>query len=1042
MTYVELHARSAFSFLRGASLPEDLAREAAFLGIAGLALCDRDGVYGAPRLLENARDLGITPRVGAEFTMEDGSVLPVLVATQTGYRNLCQLLTRAKLRGSKQESAVRWEELGEFAEGLIALTGDEEGNIVRRIDAEDFDGARATAERLIAAFGRENVFVEMQRHRMRNEEIRLDALDDLAATAGLRTVATGGVLHARPAQREVLDVFTCIRHHTHLDAAGKLLAPNDHRHLKSPQEMAALFADRPEALENTRRIADRLDFTLENLGYEFPRFQGLSDEAMNALLRERSEAGIRRRHGKILPHVRRMLEKELRLIAELGFAGYFLIVADIVDFCRENDILVQGRGSAANSVVCFALGITACDPLKHHLLFERFLSPPVPGQKKSWPDIDLDLPSGDRRERVIQEIYRRYGEHGAAMTANVITYRGKSAMREIGKALDFPPETLDRFSKLYANGDFPHTLDFREQMRRAGLPAENPRVAAAIRLQQRMRGLPRHLGQHSGGMIICEGALSSIVPLERASMPGRVVAQWDKNDCEDLGIIKVDLLGLGMMSVMQDAFALASKRRRDSYDFYNLPENDEKTYAMLGRADTIGLFQVESRAQMATLPRLQPKEFYDIAIQIAIIRPGPIQGNMVHPYLARRMRREDVDYFGVEKGSAIEAELKTLLGRTLGVPLFQEQMLAMAIRLADFNGAEIAELKKALSFHRSQEKMVRVCDKLRRAMAARDVPPDVAERIVKSVQAFALYGFPESHAISFAYIAYASAWMKAHRAPEFYAALLNNQPMGFYSASTLVYDAKAHGVRVRPVSVLESGGQCTVEDDQTIRLGLNMVRGLDAASAARIVEKRERAPFSSLEDFKHRVRLDRDVIRTLARLGALNGLGTHRRDALWNVEAPPRTGELFPDIEATPPPLQMMNAFERVSADYAGAGVTTGRHPMALVRESLPDVWLAKDLPSAANGRSIWIAGMVICRQRPGTAKGFVFVSLEDETGVSNAVVDPALFEHRRLVITQEPFLRIRGTVQNQDGVIHIKAREIKALAMTDLAAPGSHDFH
>lgn len=1042
MTYVELHARSAFSFLRGASLPEDLAHEAAFLGIEGLALCDRDGVYGAPRLLGEARRHGVAPRVGAELTMEGGSVLPVLVATQTGYQNLCRLLTRAKLRGTKQESAVRWAELGEFAEGLIALTGDEEGDIVRRIDAEDFDGARATAERLVAAFGRDQVFVEMQRQRRRGEETRLDALDDLAGALNLRTVATGGVLYARPAQREVLDVFTCIRHHTHLDAAGRLLGPNDHRHLKTPGEMAALFADRPEALENTRRIADRLDFTLENLGYTFPRFRGLSDEAMNALLRERSEAGMRRRHGRIVPQVRQTLEKELRLIAELGFSGYFLIVGDIVDYCREHDILVQGRGSAANSVVCYALGITACDPLKYQLLFERFLVPPAPGQEKSWPDIDLDLPSGDRRERVIQEVYRRYGKHGAAMTANVITYRGKSAMREIGKALHFPPETLDRFSKLYANGDFPHTLDFREQMRRAGLPPDNPRVAAALRLQQRLRGLPRHLGQHSGGMIICQDALSSVVPLERAAMPGRVVAQWDKDDCDDLGIIKVDLLGLGMMSVMQDAFALAGGRRHDAYDFYNLPENDGKTYAMLGEADTIGLFQVESRAQMATLPRLKPKEFYDIAIQIAIIRPGPIQGGMVHPYLARRMGREEVDYFGVEKGSAIESELKALLHRTMGVPLFQEQMLAMAIRLADFSGREVAELKKALSFHRSHARMIAVCDKLRRAMAAKSVPPEVAERIVRSVEAFAVYGFPESHAISFAYIAYASAWMKAHRAPEFYAALLNNQPMGFYSPSTLVYDARAHGVRVRPVSVMESAPQCTVEDDETIRLGLNMVRGLDAATAARIVAERARSPFVSVEDFKRRVRVDRDAARALARLGSLNGLGEHRRDSLWRIEAPARTEDLFPDDGASQAPLPAMNAFERMHADYAGSGVTTGRHPMALIRANLPDVWRAQDLPAAANGRPVWIAGMVICRQRPGTAKGFVFVSLEDETGVANAVVEPALFERKRLVITQETFLRIRGAVQNQDGVIHIKAREIEPLAMPDLIAPDSHDFH
>ncbi|HVE16416.1 MAG TPA: PHP domain-containing protein, partial [Chthoniobacterales bacterium] len=664
MKYVELHARSAFSFLRGASLPEELMQSAAALGLGGVTLCDRDGVYGAPRLhmaasdLKERKGIEVSARVGAELTMEDGSVLPVLVATRTGYQNLCRLLTRAKLRGTKKQSAVRWDELPEFAEGLIALTGDEEGAIVKYVEAEDFGGARAIAEKLVAAFGRNNVAVELQRHLVRGEEARVEALGDLASALGLPAVATGGVLYAVPSQREVLDVFTCTRHHTHLDRAGRLLDRNAERFLRRGDEMTALFADRPEAIANAVRIADRLEFSLENLGYEFPRFHNLGAEEMDELLRKQTYEGLRRRYRKITPEICKTVDKELALIKSLGFSGYFLIVWDIVEHCRRNDILVQGRGSAANSVVCYALGITACDPIECKLLFERFLSLPVEGQTKiSWPDIDLDLPSGDRRESVIQEVYKRYGEHGAAMTANVITYRGKSAMREIGKALNFPPEMLDRFSDLYANGDFPQTLDFREQMRMAGLPPENGRVAAALRLRQRIHGLPRHLGQHSGGMIICQGALSSVMPLERASMPGRVVAQWDKDDCDDLGIIKVDLLGLGMMSVMQDSFALMKARRQDDYDFYTLPQGDTKTYDMLGEADTIGLFQVESRAQMATLPRLRPREFYDIAIQIAIIRPGPIEGGMVHPFLARRMGREKIDYFGVEPGSELGREL-------------------------------------------------------------------------------------------------------------------------------------------------------------------------------------------------------------------------------------------------------------------------------------------------------------------------------------------------------------------------------------------------
>lgn len=1053
-SYVELHARSAFSFLRGAANPEDFARAARYLGLDGVALCDRDGVYGAPRLHAKFRELeadarergsfdgraGVA-RVGAELTMDDGSVLPVLVATREGYQNLCTLLTRAKLRGTKAESAVRWAELPEFAAGLLALTGDEEGAIGRAIAAEDFSGARAVAERLVGAFGRENVGVELQRRLARGEDGRESALVDLAGALRLRPVATNGALYAVPSQREVLDVLTCARRHTHLDAAGRGLERNGERHLKSPAEMAALFADRPEALENTRRFADRLEFSLENLGYEFPRFRGMTDAEMAARLREETYAGARRKFSPVDGRVRDQVERELGLIGELGFAGYFLIVWDIVRFCQDRGILVQGRGSAANSLVCYCLGITACDPLERKLLFERFLAPPVEGQKPSWPDIDLDLPSGERRESVIQEIYRRYGEHGAAMTANVITFRGRSAMREIGKALNFPPEMLDRFSSLYANGDFPHTLGLPEQMAAAGLPVDHPRVAAALRLYPRIYGLPRHLGQHSGGMIICQDRLSAIVPLERASMPGRVVAQWDKDDCDDLGIIKVDLLGLGMMAVMQDAFELGRDRHGDGYDFYNLPE-DQRVYDLLCEADTIGLFQVESRAQMATLPRLKPRNFYDIAIQIAIIRPGPIQGGMVHPYIARRSGKEAVEYLGVPPEQA-PPEMKDLLERTLGVPLFQEQLLALAIRMADFRGREIADLKKALSFHRSHERMDRICHKLRARMAERGVEAELAGRIVEAVRSFAVYGFPESHALSFAYIAYASAWMKVHRAPEFYAALLNNQPMGFYSPSTLVRDARSRGVRVRPVSVARSEELCTIEADDALRLGLCVVRGMSREERARLVTERRRAEFVSVEDFKRRVRPSKDVARTLARIGALNDLSADRREGLWQIEAPARTGDLFGDPVAAERPLAPMTPVERMNADYAGTGVTTGPHPMALVRAELPHVWRAGDLPAAKNGQRVCVAGMVICRQRPGTAKGFVFISLEDETGVANAVVEPGLFEAWRLVITQEPFLQIRGTVQNVEGVIHVKAQRVERLSVNATARlPESHDFH
>jgi error-prone DNA polymerase len=1029
MEYVELHARSACSFLRGASHPEGLAARAAELGLPAVALCDREGVYGAPRFHAAAREHGIRPIVGAELAMEDGSILPVLVASRAGYRNLCQLITRAKLRGTKTDAPVRMDELADFAGGLVALTGDEEGPVRRALARDDGAAALACVRRLAAVFGGENVFVEIQRHLRRGEARENHALRDLAAAAGLPMLATNGVLHATPAERAVMDVFTCARNHTHLDAAGRLLALNDERHLKPAARMARLFADTPEAVANTVRLAERLDFSLQNLGYEFPKYRVPDGETMDSFLRKVTLEGARARYGKPAPAVLAQIEHELELIIRLGFSGYFLIVWDLVNFCKARDILVQGRGSAANSVVCYSLGITACDPIACKLLFERFLS----AGRTSWPDIDLDLPSGDRRERVIQEVYLRYGSHGAAMTANLITFRGRSAMREIGKALNFPPDVLTRFSHLFGSGDFPHTLELEAQAAQSGISRAHPRAAAAMALYRSIYGLPRHLGQHSGGMIICEGQLSGVVPLENASMPGRVVAQWDKDDCEDLGIIKVDLLGLGMMAAMQDSLEMCAARGHP-VDLAAIPKDDAATFDLLCRADTIGTFQVESRAQIATLPRLQPREFYDVVVEVALIRPGPIQGDMVHPYLARRRGDEAVEY--------MDERLRPVLERTFGVPLFQEQLLKIAMVMADFSGGEAEELRRALSFHRSQERMEKVCVKLREGLARNSVPPPTAGRIVQAVQSFAVYGFPESHAISFALIAYASCWMKVHRAPEFYAGLLNNQPMGFYSAATLVKDAKRRGVRIRPVSVLESGWLCTVGSDGSLRLGLCYVRGLTRLEAERILAARNAAPFASLVDFQLRTALSKSALRALAKLGALNGLGEHRRAAQWQVEIQRAPDDLFGGAETVrPPPLCPMNAFERLSADYAGTALTTGPHPMALIRGRVPHLWRAGDLEAAANGAHLAIGGMVICRQRPGTAKGVVFISLEDETGVANAIVSARLFEQTRLRISEERFLEIHGILQKVDGVIHVKARGIVPLPMEQIAAPASHDF-
>ena len=1034
--YIELHARSAFSFLRGASLPEELARTAASLGLPALAVCDRMGLYGAPRVFDTAREQGIRPIIGAELAMDDGSVFPVLVRSREGYRNLCRLLSQAHLRAAKNEATLRWEELPEFAVGLVALSGDREGPALRAIRAgRDADAA---LRRLLQAFGEGHVYVEIQRQRLRGETRWNQALQDLAAAHRIPLLATGGVSQATPEGREVLDVFACLRHHTHLDAAGTHLSINDEAHLKPAAAMARLFSDLPKAVTETVRLAERLEFTLEDLGYEFPRYPVGPGETMEGVLREWTFRGARVRYGDEIPEkVRRLLEKELSLIGRLGFSGYFLIVADIVRFCRDEGILAQGRGSAANSAVCFCLGITAVDPLKFNVLFERFLSE----SRKGWPDIDIDLPSGERRERVIQEVYRRYGRHSAAMTGTVITYRGRSAAREIGKALNLPADVLDRFSSLQAGGDFPHTLELEEQMRQAGLPAEHPRATAFARLCRRMRRLPRHLGQHSGGMILCQGELTGIVPLENASMAGRVVAQWDKDDCEGLGIIKVDLLGLGMMAVLQDTITLTTQRGRP-VDLSQLPKDDPDTYALMQRADTIGVFQIESRAQMATLPRMKPACFYDLVIEVAIIRPGPIQGDLAHPYLRRRNGLESVTY--------LDPRLEPILQRTLGVPLFQEQMLEIAMVMAEFSGDEAENLRKALSFHRSDEKMALATAKLRESMARKGVAPNVIDSIAKTVGSFALYGFPESHAISFALLAYASAYLKVHRAPEFFAALLNNQPMGFYAPATVVQDAKKHGLAVRPVCAARSDWETRVESDGSLRLGLQLVQGFPLAQATNLLNERTRKPFASLNDLKARTTLGPEALRALASIGALNAWATDRRSALWQAERPLRLEDLgggFPDgdavdrLEGSASPLKPMSPEERLVADYATLRLTTGPHPMALRRGTLKDVWQSAQLQEAPDGARIRVAGQVICRQRPGTAKGVCFLSLEDETGITNAIVSPELFETERLRISTEPFLLVEGIVQRRHGTIHVRALHLERLPDHHLQTSASHDF-
>jgi error-prone DNA polymerase len=1040
--YVELHARSAFSFLQGASLPEEMARTCADRGMGALALLDRDGLYGSPRFHQAAKKLGIRAHIGAEVTVEGAGRWPLLVRDRTGYRNLCRLVTRFKMRGKKGEGVATAAEVAEHAEGLVCLTGGDDGPLAEALRRGGTDEARRETQRLIATFGRENVYAELQRHYDPVEEARNQAMVDVARVFGLPLIATNGVAHATPAQREVLDVFTCLRNHTTLKRAGRLLSRNAARHLKSPAAMARLFRDVPEAVARTEELSARLGFTLADLGYEFPRYPVPEGETITSFLRKRTDEGARQRYRPYHEKAQQQIERELALIEKLELAGYFLIVWDIVCYCREAGILIQGRGSAANSAVCYALGITAVDPVGMDLLFERFLSE----ERGEWPDIDLDLPSGDRREKVIQHVYERYGRLGAAMTANVITYRGRSAVREVGKALDFAPEDLGRLSGLVSRFEWKDPKDTdAKAFREAGFNLADARIVKFLQLYRAVQDLPRHLGQHSGGMVVCQGQLDAVVPLEPASMPGRVVVQWDKDDCADMGIVKVDLLGLGMMAVLEDSITIIRDAWGEEVDLARLPADDPEVYAALQKADTVGLFQVESRAQMSCLPRLKPKSFYDIVVEVAIIRPGPIVGNMVHPYLKRRAGREEPVCF--------HPSLEPVLRRTLGVPLFQEQLLRMAMIAAGFSGGEAEELRRAFGFKRSERRMKDVEVKLRLGMDRNGITGKAQDAIVQSITSFALYGFPESHAASFALLAYASAWLKCRYPAAFTAALLNNQPMGFYHPATLVKDAQRHGVRIRPVDVARSQWDCTIEVERIryLRLGLRYVRGLREEAGRAVVAAREAGPFAGIDDLARRVpALRKDEMATLAEAGALNFIRRedaprHRRDALWHAARAMRpAGEMFSGSlqDEGPSPLAPMTPDERLEADYRDTGLTIGPHPMSQRREELRGrgVLRAVDLLRMPDGLHVKAAGAVICRQRPGTAKGFLFLSLEDETGIANAIVTPDLFDANRGVLVGEPFIIVEGTLQNQDGVVSVKVQRVEPCPR-GVAVP-SHDFH
>jgi error-prone DNA polymerase len=1082
--FSELHTRSAFSFLSSGSQPQRLIDRAAELGIKTVAILDRDTLAGAVRFHFEAKECGIKPIIGAEMTLDDGSLLPLVALNRQGYENLSRLITTVKLRSKKNEHFTTRKDVEAHSAGLMCFTGGADGLLHQSIKLGE--GLKDLA--WLNYVFENRLYIELQRHHLRSEEYINQQLLGLAHKLHLPYFASNGVYYADEQDRELYDVFTCIKNHTTIYDAGKLLSENSERYLKSEAQMLRLFADIPEAIDLTEEISARVNFSMDELSYTFPDYPVAAGETMDSVLRKKVENAARDRYRykkkAVRDEVQSRLDKELAIIEMKRLAGYFLVVNDISEYCWRSKILSQGRGSAANSVVCYSLGITAVDPIENNLLFERFLSE----KYEQYPDIDIDLPSGDDREKVIQHVYQKYGRRSSGMTANVICYRGKSAVREVGKTFGFGTEVLDRLSRLNSHYETYKGDELERRLKEEGFDAvENHRLKKFADLYHRILDFPRHLGQHSGGMVVSLNRLDSVVPIEPASMDDRTIIQWDKDDCEALKIVKIDLLGLGMMAVLRDSITLIKEHHNRELDLYRIPHDDSQVYEALQKGDTVGMFQVESRAQIAFLPKSKPANFYDIVVQVAIIRPGPIVGNMLHAYIKRRQGIEPVTY--------PHPSLKPILERTMGVPLFQEQLLKMAMDIAGFTGGEAEELRRAMGFKHPDKKMTRIAENLRRGMSERNIPPDVQEQIVDYTKAFANYGFPESHAYSFALLAYASAYYIIHYRACFMAAMFNNYPLGFYSAATLVKDAQRHGLHFLPLDINRSDYWFTVEEasvrtvnsgapaaasangvqgsdrvrEKCVRVGLRFVKGLREEVAKRIVEARTTS-YSSIADLIDRVpQINKREIRALSLAGALNFDNTvHRRQALWESElAIQSEGILFQTSVSSPSVtsphvskgqsntevalthvratdtdtsfLSRMEGLQLVEADIRKTGISIGKHPMAFIREEMKrrGVLSAVEARDLNKNDIVSVAGAVIIRQRPMTAKNVVFLTLEDETGFANFVVLPDMFERYREAITQNDFLIVRGIFEERGMLRAVHFTPIEA----SIAKVESHDF-
>ncbi|MDE2712658.1 MAG: DNA polymerase III subunit alpha [Acidobacteria bacterium] len=1066
--YFPLYCKSNASFLEGASHPEELVEEAHSLGLPGIALTDRNGLYGAVKAHVAARERGIRLVLGAETSVAADTAgegrqgapesILLLVRNRTGYRNLCRLLTRGLLRdpdpvtgedskrngsgtgrGSSRKgtAGVSWEEIAGHAEGLHALWG---GGASALKQAPPPD---RPARLLREAFG-ENLHVLITRHHRDDDMPEEARLRGRANRYRIPVAAATEVLYHRPGRREMQDVLTAIRYGVPLREAGRRLRGNAEHYLRSPALFRELFADDPAAVDRTLEISEACRFSLDELRYRYPAEELSGGMDSDARLRELTFEGAAERYpGGMPPAVRQQLEKELELIHELDYGGYFLTMVEIVRFCREREILCQGRGSAANSAVCFCLGITAVDPVRMGLLFERFLS----RERAEPPDIDLDI-MHSRREEVIQFVYQRYGEGRAAMVANTVCYRTRSAIRDVGKALGFSERSVDRLARAFSHYE-PLSSD---RLAAAGWTSEGAATRHFLRLANEIQGFPRHLSIHPGGFLLGEEPVSHIVPVENAAMEGRTVIQWNKDDIEELGLFKVDLLGLGALTQLDLAFRLLRESRNVDLSMSTIPADDPNTFAMIRKAATVGVFQIESRAQMAMLPRLQPENYYDLVIEVSIVRPGPIAGGMVHPYLRRRRGEEAVEY--------PHPSLRPVLEKTLGVPLFQEQVMRLAVVAADYTAGEADQLRRDMAAWRRTGRMERHRSRLLSRMCAKGIAPEFAKRVFEQIQGFGEYGFPESHAASFALISYAGAFLLCHYPAEFACALLNAQPMGFYSPATIIEDAKRRGVRFLPVDVTASAWDCSLFPGSTaaggegkslpakpdVRLGLRYVKGLGAADGEKIVAARRESPFVSIAALARRTGLDRKAMVALAEADALRNLGPKtRRAAVWQTLGV--TPKDPPLLEEAIPGFAPLDGLETITWDHRTTGSSTRGHPLLPLRSRLAAAGLpsAREVSKLRNGTRARYAGIVICRQRPGTASGVVFMTLEDETGFVNLVLWPDVFEAHRQLAQTLSFLGAAGRIQAEQGTVHLVVDELFRPEIAETVAPPevpSRDFH